>query len=207
MDVHLNPDINATYLVRSLMNRKHQMIKTPPLLKTHLCTHILLEQHSFSRTTTHMGSPTLALLLSTWTTPSVLVLPLPQLQVLLRPQPQVPILLLGRAREHKRTGKALRKWPPHLPQGLSRLRSSALFPPAVPRASIVLLSFHILWSTELHLGPLSLAPGQGRARSPITLKAPFEIFFCQPAGGALPWPGAVWHGAGACWLLQRPGSG
>lgn len=92
-----------------------------------------------------MGSRTPVLLLSTWTTPNVLDLPLPRLPVQPKPPPQFLVPLLVQAREHKRTGRVARRWPqlPPLPRHLSHLRSNSpsSSSSAVPRASIVLLSF------------------------------------------------------------------
>lgn len=129
-----------------------------------------------NRITTLMGSRTLGLLLSTWTTPSVLVLLRLQLQA--RPRPQAPVPLLAQAHEHKKTGKALRRLPLPLPrpqpQHPPHLRNNLCSPFccawSLHRPALRLL---ILRQTELLVGPvgpsppLSLAPRQGRARPPI----------------------------------------
>lgn len=172
---------NACVSARSLMSRRHLMIRTPPRLKTPLCIHILLGQHSFSRycwdsldslgwyqtrlfftdityfplpnrTTTPMGNLTLVLLLSTWTTPSVLVLLLPRLLAPTRTQTQTrtqpsPLLapLPHQAHEHKKTGRAPRRL--LLPQPrYQRPRHRKNNPP--PSLCLKPPSF---WSTSCHV--------------------------------------------------------
>lgn len=85
-----------------------------------------------NRTTTPMGNPTPVLLLSTWTTPSVLVLLLPQLLAPTRTLPRTrrspPARPLHQAHEHKKTGRAPRRWlrpPPRYRLHLQRNKTSS----------------------------------------------------------------------------------
>ena len=152
-----------------------------------------------TRTTIPMGSRTPDLLLSTWTTPSALDLPLPRLQALPRPPPRPLVPLLVQAREHKRTGRAPRRspLPPPLPRRLPRLRSNTPSPlccaSSLHRPALLPL---ILWSTELLVGrslSLYLWP-QGRAEPGLPL--PSACGRCSSlAWGCL----TMWQGsAGGC---------
>lgn len=142
-----------------------------------------------------MGNLTLVLLLSTWTTPSVLVLLLPRLLPPIRTQPsplQAP--LLRQAHEHKKTGRAPRRslLPQPQYQRPRHRKNNA------PLPLLLCLKPPPFWSPSCHVSAqqgssvglcplslsLSLAPGQGRARPPL----PSVCVGCRtvwqgPAGG------------------------
>lgn len=154
-----------------------------------------------------MGSHTLGLLLSTWTTPSVLLLLLLQLLALPRPRPQAPVPLLARAHEHKKTGKALRRLPLPRPQPQHppHLRNNPHSPfccaSSLHRPALLIL---ILRQTELLVGPLGLYLSlslplwpQGRAEpglpsSPSSSSTGHLSSPSQPMRYALSWPRAAW---------------
>lgn len=133
-----------------------------------------------NRTTTPMGSPTPVLLLSTWTTPSVLALLLPQLlaptRTPTRTQPSPLAPHLHQAHEHKKTGRAPRRWlqPPPRYQRLHLQRNKTASPrcaSSLHRSALLPLIFLVnrapQWSSVPYLCLCLWAPGQGRARPPL----------------------------------------
>lgn len=175
---------------------------------SHFVTKSLTNAHFFfpNRTTTPTGSRTRGLLLSTWTTPSVLARLLLQLQA--RPRPRVPVPLLAQAREHQRTGRAPRRMlhPQPPPQRPLHLRNN--LPSAVPRASIVLIIFSLFSKLSSSSGlSVSLAGpkvglSQASHRTPPTLLQATSL--PHPAYGrrsSLAWSSA-WRRA-CSWLQRR----